>query len=193
MLVTNIMEVSRAEITRQRLQREAIRLFSERGFDNVTVEEVARAVGVSHMTFFRHFPTKESVVMDDPYDPLLGEAVACQDPDLPALERVCAAVLAAWQGVDEPGDELARQKIELAASHPSLRARVWENNRRTEEVIVAALIETGTPRFEAAVATGAVLGALTAALLDWAESGNDSLGKLVTGAVELLSPQRSLT
>ena len=185
--------MSRADVTRQHLQENAIRLFSEKGFDNVTVEEVARAAGVSHMTFFRHFPTKESVVMDDPYDPLLGEAVARQDPDLPALERVCAAVLAAWQGVDEPGDEMTRKKIELAASHPSLRGRVWENNRRTEEVIVAALTETGTPRFEAAVATGAVLGALTAALLDWAERDSDSLGRLVTGAVELLSPQRSPT
>jgi AcrR family transcriptional regulator len=185
--------MSRAEGTRQRLQEAAIRLFSERGFDNVTVAEVARTADVSHMTFFRHFPTKESVVMDDPYDPMLGEAVAVTDPDLPALERVCAAVLAAWEGVDEPGDEMTRKKIELAASHPSLRARVWENNRRTEDVIVAALTETGTPRFEATVATGAVLGALTAALLNWAESGNDSLGKLVSGAIELLSPQRSLT
>lgn len=64
--------MTRAEKPRRSLQDHAIRLFGQRGFDNVTVEEVARAAGVSHMTFFRHFPTKESVVLDDPYDPVIG-------------------------------------------------------------------------------------------------------------------------
>lgn len=178
--------MGRAESTRQRLQDEAIRLFSERGFDNVTVEEVAAAAGVSHMTFFRHFPTKESVVLDDPYDPILGEAVARQDPDLPALERIRRGVLEAWESVDEPGDAMTRRKIELAASHPSLRARVWENNRRTEEVLIRALTETGTPPFEATIAAGAVIGALTAALFDWVGQRDDTLGGMVTSAMELL-------
>jgi AcrR family transcriptional regulator len=185
--------MSKTERTRRRLQEEAIRLFSERGFDNVTVAEVARAAGVSHMTFFRHFPTKESVVLDDPYDPIIGETVARQDPGLPALERVRRGVLEAWQDVEGPPDVMARTKVELAASHPSLRSRVWENNQRTGEVIVAALTDTGTPRFEAAIAAGAVLGALTAALFDWAEEGSDSLGDLLVGALQLLGPAEVLT
>jgi AcrR family transcriptional regulator len=180
--------MTRSERTRQRLQEEALRLFSERGFDEVTVAEVANAAGVSHMTFFRHFPTKEAVVLDDPYDPIIGQAVASQSPSLPALERVRLALLDAWRSVDEPGDEATKRRIELAAHHPSLRAHVWENNRRTEEVIIAALTDTGTPSFEAAVAAGAVLGALTAALLDWGEHGKASLGDLVVDALELLAP-----
>ena len=64
--------MDRATATRRLLQEHALRLFSERGFDDVTVEEVARAAGFSHMTFFRHFPTKDAVVLDDPYDPVLG-------------------------------------------------------------------------------------------------------------------------
>ncbi|MPZ54057.1 MAG: TetR family transcriptional regulator [Acidimicrobiia bacterium] len=185
--------MSRVERTRQRLQEEAIRLFSERGFDAVTVEEVAKAAGVSHMTFFRHFPTKESVVLDDPYDPIMGDAVRCQDPGLPALERVRRAILDSWQGVEGRNDEMTRARIVLAASHPSLRARVWENNRGTEEVLVAALTETGTPRFEATIAAGAVLGALTAALFDWVEFPGDALGGLIVRAVELLAPTGALS
>ncbi|HEX6219658.1 MAG TPA: TetR family transcriptional regulator, partial [Acidimicrobiia bacterium] len=114
------------------------------------------------------------------------EAVARQDPDLPGLERIRRGVLDAWKTVDEPGDAMTRQKIELAASHPSLRARVWENNRRTEEVLITALTKTGTPRFEATIAAGAVMGALTAALFDWAEQRDDTLGGMVTNAMELL-------
>lgn len=180
--------MNKSQRTRIRLQEEALRLFTERGFDEVSVEEVARAAGVSHMTFFRHFPTKESVVLDDPYDPLLGSVVA-QKTDLPALERVRLAVLEAWEAIDEPGDEMTRARIELAAAHPSLRAKVWENNRRTEEVIVEALTQSGVDRLEGKVAAGATLGALTAALLDWAENADgETLGDRVRRAMRLLAP-----
>lgn len=167
--MTNIQVMKRAGTTRQRLQDHAIRLFAQRGFDDVTVEEVANAAGVSHMTFFRYFPTKESVVLDDPYDPMIGEMVANQDTRLPALERARLGVLESWHRLDEPDDETTRLRIQLAAENRSLRARIWENNLRTEEVIVAALTGSGATSLEARVAAGAVNGALTAALFDWAE------------------------
>lgn len=164
-------------------------MFTEKGFDNVTVEEVARAAGVSHMTFFRNFPTKEAVVLDDPYDPILGAAVAAQDPGLPPLERVRRALLEAWEGLDEPGDAMTRARIELAAAYPSLRARVWENNQATERVVVDALTSSGVPALDAHVAAGAVLGALVAALFDWADNPEgDTLGDRVRRAMNLLSP-----
>lgn len=185
--------MNRSETTRQRLQETALRLFSERGFDAVTVEEVARAAGVSHMTFFRNFPTKESVVLDDPYDPLVGAAVAAEEDTLPALERVRRGVLTAFAEIDEPADELMRRKVRLAAGHPGLKARVWENNLRTEAVIVSALHETGAGELEARVAAGAVLGALTAALFDWAESEDGtSLGDRIREALALLDRQSVL-
>lgn len=194
MLVTNIALMSRKEETRRRLQEEAIRLFTARGFDAVTVEEVARAAGVSHMTFFRHFPTKESVLFDDPYDPLLGAAVAAQEDSLPALERVRLAILEAFAELDEPSDQTTRARIEIVASHPSLRAGIWENNQRTEEVIVAALIESGVPELEARVAAGAVGGAITAALLDWAQNEDaGSLGDRIRSAMSLLAAPGSET
>ncbi len=181
--------MSRPAATRRLLQEHALRLFSERGFDEVTVEEVARAAGFSHMTFFRYFPTKDAVVLNDPYDPVLGAAVARQHPRFPALERVRRAVLEAWEDLDEPGDEMTRVRIELAASHPSLRAKVWENNRRTEVVIVDALTSSGVAPLEAKVAAGAVLGSLTAALFDWAEhDDNDTLGERVRRSLEILAP-----
>lgn len=179
--------MSRAERTREQLQEHALRLFEERGFDNVTVEEVARAAGVSHMTFFRHFKTKESVVLDDPYDPLIGDAVARQPVGLPVLQRVVVGVLEAWGSTEQPDDGSVRARLRLAAGHPALRARVWENNRRTEEVIVEALIGTGVHRLDARIAAGAVMGALTAALLDWAErEDGGSLGGRIGHTLRVL-------
>lgn len=158
----------------------------------MTVEEVAAAAGVSHMTFFRHFPTKESVVLDDPYDPILGQAVARQDRTLPALERVRLAILDAWEGLDEPDDDLTRARIELAASHPSIRAGVWENNLRTADILVDALVDTGSDPLEARVAAGAVLGSITAALFDWAENKEaGSLGDRVRTALVLVGAEKS--
>lgn len=188
MLVTNMSTMSRPDETKRRLQEEAIRLFSSRGFDNVTVEEVARAAGVSHMTFFRYFPTKESVVMDDPYDPLLAEAITAQDASLAPLELLRRGVLHAFAQVEEPADKLTRTRIELAEGHPSLRARIWENNQRTGTAIVEALVEAGASKLEATVAAGAVLGALTAALFDWAQDeAAGSLGERIRTAMRLLA------
>jgi AcrR family transcriptional regulator len=174
--------------THRRLQEEALRLFTERGFDDVTVEEVARAAGVSHMTFFRHFPTKESVVLDDPYDPVIGAAVQQQDHRLPALLRVAGGLRTAWRRMDGPEDEATRLRLRLAAAHPGLRARMWENTHRTEQVIVDALVADGVAPLEANVAAGAVLGALTAALLVWAESDPPTgLGETILSALALVS------
>jgi AcrR family transcriptional regulator len=168
-------------------------MFAERGFDDVTVEEISRAVGVSHMTFFRHFPTKEAVLLDDPYDPVIGEAVSAQDNALPALEQVRRGFLEAWESLDEPGDAATRVRLRLAAGNTRLRAKLWENNHATEEVVVGALVAGGVPPLEARVATGAVLGALTAALFDWANDPNvGALGDRVLAALnqlEVASPR----
>src|SRR5438270_3777638 len=56
--------------TKEAIQREALRLFQEQGYDETTVEQIAEAVEISPSTFFNYFPTKENVVFEDPYDPL---------------------------------------------------------------------------------------------------------------------------
>jgi len=183
--------MGRAEETHQRIQDTAIRLFTERGFDNVTVEEVAGAAGVSHMTFFRHFPTKESVVFDDPYDPVIGGMVAAQDRSLPALQRICQGLLAAWALLDEPETEMTRNRIRLAAGHSGLRSRVWENNTRTEDIIVEALVADGVDEFEARAAAGAVSGAIVAALLYWGPNlETEPLGDSVRRAIGILVDEK---
>ena len=84
LLVTNILVVGKSEQTHSRLQQQALDLFAEYGFEATTVERIARAAGVSEMTFFRHFPTKDAVVLDDPFDPQIAAAVAAQPGSLGA-------------------------------------------------------------------------------------------------------------
>lgn len=181
--------MSRAERTNDLIQEKAIALFAERGFDDVTVDEIAAAAGVSHMTFFRHFPTKESVVVSDPYDPVIADSVARQPTHLPTSERVRRGLFQVAEQLDGPLDQLTRSRIEIGLAHPRLRASMWESNHETEEVIVSALVRAGVSTLEARVAAGACLGALMAALLDWAdEPGDETLGARVRRALELLAP-----
>ncbi|MEZ5095685.1 MAG: TetR family transcriptional regulator [Nocardioides sp.] len=180
--------MTRGSRTREHLQEVALRLFSERGFDEVTVAEIAAAAGVSHMTFFRHFPTKERVVLDDPFDPAIGRAVAATDPRLALPARVVGGLLSAWAQVGE--DPSARARMQVASSHPAIWAQAWENNLRTEAVIVHALVETGADAFAARVATGSVLGGLMSALIDWGAHGTDEpLGDRVARALLLMAPE----
>src|SRR3954453_11450200 len=50
--------------TRQEISNVATRMFIERGFDEVTIAEVAAAAGVAKMTVTNHFPRKEALVLD---------------------------------------------------------------------------------------------------------------------------------
>ena len=176
--------------THERLQDAALRLFEEHGYDQVTVEQIASTAGVSHMTFFRHFPTKESVVVSDPHDPLIAEAVTLQPQDLTALERVRRGLIEVSTAMGDSIDRPTRSRIRIGVSHPKLRAAMWENNRITEDLLASALIESGESEFEARVAVGAGLGAVMAALVDWAEDeAGETRGVRIKRALDFLESE----
>lgn len=169
-------------------------MFASRGYDDVTVEEIAREAGVSHMTFFRHFPTKASVLLDDPYDPIIGERIAASDRRLPPMERVRRGILDSLDSGIRPDDEITRTALRLVTGNEEALAQAWTNNRRTEQVIVDALTSTGVSVFEARIAAGAVMGALMAALVDWSEHDDSGpVGEWIRQSLLCLAPEsRSL-
>ncbi len=158
---------SRTARTRALLQDAALRLFSEQGYDETTVEQIAREAGVSHMTFFRYFPTKDAVVLDDGFDPAIAAAVAASPTGLPPFRRVCTGLRAALTHVDLPGQEEVRLRVRIAAEHPALRAGTYAATEATQEAIAEVLVTDGVDPFEARVASAAALAALTVALLEW--------------------------
>lgn len=180
---------------RQRLHAVAVRLFSERGYESVSVAQIAAEAGVSRMTFFRHFPSKESVVVEDLFDPAIAGAVAAQPSSEPALTRVVGGFVAALrepEAVREVSSAQFRERIQIVAATPSLRGAVWASSSDTEEAIREALISSGTPAAEAQAAAGAAMGAATAILLAWAaeDDPGDAAQALTTGLASLLGQER---
>src|ERR1700738_3871979 len=104
--------------TRASLREHALRLFREKGYQNTTVEQIAEAAEVSPSTFFRYFPSKEDVVLQDDFDPIAIEKFEA----LPAgLTPVAALRRALREAIDEASaDELGqwRELTRLTMSVP---------------------------------------------------------------------------
>jgi AcrR family transcriptional regulator len=81
--------------TRARISEVATRLFLERGFDAVTVADVAREAGVSSVTVFNHFPRKEDLLLDRAVDAdeLLRSAVRDRAAGVDVLDSLHAVAL----------------------------------------------------------------------------------------------------
>lgn len=174
--------------TRERLQQIGLALIVEAGYDSVTVEQIARAAGVCHMTFFRHFPTKQSLVLQDPFDPAIAAAVAAQPHDVPALTRACRGLRSALDAISLPEEEQVKIRVRIGATTPSLTAGMWANTLATQAAVSDALCEASS-HFESQIAAAATIGALTAALLAWGTSQVDrSLRDDLLAALDVLDP-----
>ena len=181
---------TRTERTRLRILEAALRLFAAEGYDAVPVTRIADEAGVSHMTFFRHFPSKSDVLVTDPYDPLIAQAVRAQPAQLPPLERGRLGILEAWGRIaDEPdvADEGLRLRLRIVADHPGLRARMWESQQVTQQAIAAALMDGGADVLEAEAVAGALVGALTSAMFVVGTDATVGMGDAVARAMRALS------
>ncbi len=84
--------------TRQALADAALELFLERGYDQVSIRDIAEAADVSTTTLFKHFPGKEALVFDEAQDreANLIAAVRERERDQSVVEALREYVLATW-------------------------------------------------------------------------------------------------
>lgn len=177
---------TQSERTRQRLADAALDLFEAHGYTQTTTAQIAAAAGVSEMTLFRHYPSKDRLLLDDPYDPVIAAAVATQPRRLPTLARVTSGIREAWHAMPEP-EEATRRRLRIAAGTPGLAGAIRVNTQATETAITHALTVDGTDPTIARIAAAAALGALMESLTAWAAADDDrSLGDAVRLALDVL-------
>ncbi len=174
---------SRRQRTTDDLRDRALDLFERQGYEQTSASQIAAAAGVSEMTFFRHFPTKDQILLDDPYDAELVSAVAARPLDEPPLARTVNALRTAWAAIPEPAVEVVRRRTRIVANTPALRAAISRNNQQTEDVVTAQLVADGCEPLEARAAVSAVLAALTSALLWWSVQKQADLSEVIEHAL----------
>jgi AcrR family transcriptional regulator len=158
--------------TRSALSWAAIRLTVERGFDNVLVEDIAAAAGVSPRTFNNYYSSKGEAIAARHLDRSLKTAESLRDR--PAGEPLWSAMTHAVLAQLEPGPEVTGQPrpdretwvagLRLMVQVPALQAEMLRAGAIAEAEIAAAIAErTGTdvdkdmyPRLVAAALTAAV-------------------------------------
>jgi AcrR family transcriptional regulator len=163
--------------TRQLIAETAWRLFADRGFDRVTVAEVARQAQVAVATVFNYFPTKEDLFFFrlEAFEAQLVDAVRDRpagEPALAAFRRAllsASGLLAQVEGGDGKALERLRTVNRVVAASPALQAREQQAIARTADALAAVLAaEAGHPADEVSVhvVANALLG-VQRALVDY--------------------------
>ncbi|WP_410618003.1 TetR/AcrR family transcriptional regulator [Amycolatopsis sp. cmx-8-4] len=134
--------------TRAKIAEVAARLFLERGYDTVTVAEVAKEAGVSSVTVFNHFPRKEDLFLDraDDAAEVLRAAVRDRAPDVDVLTSLRDAAFRLFDdrhplsGVNDRSIPFFR----TVAGSPALIARAREIAAELQGVLAEELGGDGT-------------------------------------------------
>ncbi|WP_437852226.1 TetR family transcriptional regulator [Sorangium sp. So ce363] len=138
--------------TRRAIAEVALRLFAERGFDAVTVADVAVEANVSTKTVFNYFPTKEDLVLGDGegLDADLLREIETRAPGESVLDAVRKHTLATASRMRAVPAERRQAFRTIIGSAPSVQARWRDGLRRHEEKLAALLaVETGAARDDA--------------------------------------------
>jgi len=175
--------------TRAAIREHALRLFREQGYQATTIEQIAEAAEVSPSTFFRYFPTKEDVVLQDDFDLITVEAFEAQPADMSVVAAYRAAA-AQMYGSLSPED-LARfhESVELTLTIPEVRARALDEFAKAIDVTAEAIARrTGRGTDDRAVRTvaGALVGVVMSATMPWSsQPAEDMFDRIDAGLAHL--------
>ncbi|TDC43797.1 TetR family transcriptional regulator [Micromonospora sp. KC213] len=154
--------------TERRIQAAALGLFERYGFDAVTVEQVAAEADVSVVTVYRYFVTKENLVLQDPFEGELTDAILeaiRTGHDIPAAVQHVLEQLPAERAEDTEQD--ARVRIRLANEIPAIAGAAHIRARARARQLVEALPGGLADRLDARVQALATFAALEAAADHW--------------------------
>lgn len=125
---------------RQDLIDVALRLFAEQGYDETSTDQIAEEAGVSPRTFFRYFPTKESVLFFGEYDFIRSfeDVLMAQPPEIPDLDAIRDALIVLAPVIERIRERVARYEQAIKSSI-TLRGRSQANDEEHIAHMAAAI------------------------------------------------------
>jgi AcrR family transcriptional regulator len=159
---------------RGRLERAALELYGERGFENTTVAEIAERAGLTERTFFRHFADKREV--------LFGSARAFQEELVGAVEDAPASVApieAAAAGLEAAGAlfegrrEFARARQAIIVANPELRERELGKFASLSAALAEVLRRRGLGESAAGLVAEIAMAVFRLAFERWIDQANE--------------------
>jgi AcrR family transcriptional regulator len=160
---------------RGRLERAAMELYAERGFEQTTVAEIAKRAGLTERTFFRHFADKREVLFAgaQQLQNLLVGALAAAPPGDAPMEAIAVALHAAADLFDERRP-FAQERSRIIAAHPDLQERELIKMSTLAVALAATLRERGVPEPAASLGGQAGIAVFHVSFARWIADPEDS-------------------
>lgn len=162
---------------RRRLQKAALELYRERGYDRTTTAEIAARAGVTERTFFRHFPDKREVLFDGEakLHGALSAAIA-EAPDTLGPMEVLLWTFRSIEQMLEANRPFTEPVREVIACTPALQERELAKAASTTAAVAAALQRRGVEANLATLAAGTGMAVFGHAARAWFDDPSLSLG-----------------
>jgi AcrR family transcriptional regulator len=173
---------------RGRLLQAALELYSERGFEQTTVAEIAERAGLTERTFFRHFADKREVLFAGAgaLEDLLVSAVANAPDGLAPIEAAAAGIEAAGAAIQE-GGELPRQRQRIIAASAELQERERIKLASLALALADALRQRGVSEPAASLAAEASIAVFRIAFERWInQTDQQDLSRLIRESLDEL-------
>jgi AcrR family transcriptional regulator len=171
---------------RDRLERAALELFVERGFDAVTVPEITARAGLTTRTFFRHFADKREVLFADAdaMPALAARLVLDAPPHLGPIDIVAQGLPVLASTALEGRLEQLKQRKVVMEGHDGLRERELRKMETLVDAIAEAFRGRGVDDLTAAVVAETAVGVVKVALRRWIETdGKEPLHTVMTDSL----------
>ncbi|SDP35669.1 TetR/AcrR family transcriptional regulator [Lentzea jiangxiensis] len=176
--------------TRTALERATVRLAAERGYDNVTVEEIAAEADVSVRTFFNYFASKDEALIgaDPEAGPRMAERILAFPGDVTPFDAYRRSVLAEITDELNNARDLWLLRKDVVMQRPDLLVRAFANSAESEQLLASAVAaRAGLPESHLypRLLVSAGSAAFRCAVTRWAADDSLALGDVVGEALDL--------
>ncbi len=156
-----------------RLQAAALDLYVSRGYEQTTVAEIARSVGLTERTFFRHFADKREVLFSDQdvFQQAFLDGIAAAAPDASALDLIASALAVSAQPFSDERRRWSRQRQAVIVANPALQERELLKLAALASAVADHIRDRGVPEPTATLAAHSCVTVFGVAFTQWIADG----------------------